>query len=102
MKLPVELRNSKSGLINIKNNDQKCFSSCHVRILILLKYIQEELNEKIKNLLMILIMMELGFLCKKKLLARLKQKSTFALMCFVKKIGWLFQFMFHIKYWKSQ
>ena len=89
MKLPVELRNSKNGLINTKNNDQKCFSSCHARvlILILLKYIQEELNEKIKNLLMILIMMELGFLCKKKLLARLKQKTTFALTCFVKKIG---------------
>ena len=25
IKLPVELKNSKKGLINIKNNDQKCF-----------------------------------------------------------------------------
>ena len=30
IKLPVELRSSKKGLINIKNNDQKCLW-CHVR-----------------------------------------------------------------------
>ena len=31
IKLPVKLRSSKKGLINIKNNDQKCFLWCHVR-----------------------------------------------------------------------
>ena len=31
VQLPVELRSSKKGLINIKNNDQKCFLWCHVR-----------------------------------------------------------------------
>ena len=31
MNLPVELRNPRTGLINIKNKDQKCFSWCHVR-----------------------------------------------------------------------
>ena len=29
--LPEELRNSRKGLINIKNNDNKCFLWCHVR-----------------------------------------------------------------------
>ena len=29
--LPVELKSSKKGLINIKNNGQKCFLWCHVR-----------------------------------------------------------------------
>ena len=29
-KLPAELRSSKKGLINIKDNDQKCFLWCHV------------------------------------------------------------------------
>ena len=29
--LPVDLRSSKKGLINIKNKDQKCFLWCHVR-----------------------------------------------------------------------
>ena len=29
--LPTELKHPKEGLINIKNNDQKCFLWCHVR-----------------------------------------------------------------------
>ena len=31
VQLPVELKSPKKGLINIKNNDQKCFLWCHVR-----------------------------------------------------------------------
>ena len=31
MNLPIELRSSEKGLINIKNKDQKCFLSCHVK-----------------------------------------------------------------------
>ena len=31
MNLPVELRCSRKGLINIKNTDEKCFLWCHVR-----------------------------------------------------------------------
>ena len=31
VKFPTELRSPKEGLINIKNNDQKYFSWCHVR-----------------------------------------------------------------------
>ena len=31
MDLPVELRNPRKGLINIKNKDQQCFLYCHVR-----------------------------------------------------------------------
>ena len=29
--MPIELKHPKKGLINIKNNDQKCFLRCHVR-----------------------------------------------------------------------
>ena len=29
--LPEELRNSKKGLINLKNEDNKCFLWCHIR-----------------------------------------------------------------------
>ena len=65
-------------------------------ILIPSKYIQGELQRKIKILLKHSIMMELNFLCKKKILSRLKQE-TFALMCLVMKIDWLFQFTF----WKK-
>ena len=56
------------------------------------KHIQEELRKPIKSLQMILIMMGLGFLCKKKILARLRRKTTFALTSIVMKTSWLFQF----------
>ena len=39
--LPIELKHSKKGLINIKNNDQKCFYGVMLDILILLKNIRE-------------------------------------------------------------
>ena len=29
--MPIELKHLRKGLINIKNNDQKCFLWCHVR-----------------------------------------------------------------------
>ena len=29
--LPIELKSPRKGLINIKNEDQKCFLWCHVR-----------------------------------------------------------------------
>ena len=29
--MAIELKHPKKGLINIKNNDQKCFLWCHVR-----------------------------------------------------------------------
>ena len=31
IQLPSELRNSKKGLINIKNEDNECFRWCHIR-----------------------------------------------------------------------
>ena len=31
MKLPVELKSLRRGLIIIKNNDQKCFLRCYAR-----------------------------------------------------------------------
>ena len=31
VELPNELKNSKKGLINIKNDDNECFLWCHVR-----------------------------------------------------------------------
>ena len=31
MELPMELKNPKKGLINIKNKDDECFRWCHIR-----------------------------------------------------------------------
>ena len=73
--LPVELRIPRKGLINIKNRDQKCFLWCHLGILILQKNIQKELKKLTEKLLKNLIMMELGFPCKKKILTRFLHKK---------------------------
>ena len=72
MDLPVELRNPRKGLINIKNKDKKCFLWCHVRHINPSKEHPERIKKTDKKLLKNLIMMELSFLCKKKILARLK------------------------------
>ena len=73
MDLPVELRSPRKGLINIKNKDQKCFLWCHVRHIKHSKEHPERIKKKLtKKLLKNLIMMELSFLCKKKILARLR------------------------------
>ena len=79
VKLPAELRSSKKGLINIKNNDQKCFLWCHVRHINSVKITPERMtlikSLLIKSFLMIVIMIGLSFLYEKKILVKLKQKT---------------------------
>ena len=87
IKLPAELKGPKKVLINIKNTIKNNFYGVMLGTLILQKYIQKELHIITKSWLITLIMMGLNFQRKKKILARLKQKASFALMCFVTKIG---------------
>ena len=100
--LPTELKPLRKGLINIKNNDQKCFLWCHVRHINPVKDHPGRITRIVENLLIILIMMVLTFLCKKKILARLKYKTIFVLICLVMKTNWSFQFIFLIKHLKAQ
>ena len=72
MDLPVELRNPRKGLINIKNKDQKCFLWCNVRHINPSKEHPERILKTDKKLLKTLIMMKLSSQCKKKILTRLK------------------------------
>ena len=72
MDLPVELRSPRKGLINIKNKDQKCFLWCHVRHINPSKEHPERISKTNEKLLKNVIMMELSFPCKKKILERLK------------------------------
>ena len=62
IKLPVEIKSPKEGLINIKNKDQKCFLWCHVRHINSVKILPERITPEDKNLLIVLIIMELNFL----------------------------------------
>ena len=102
MKLPTELKSPKKGLTNIKNNDQKYFLWCHVRHINLVKIHPERILREDKKLVNSLVMMELNFLRKKKILKRLKKRTIFVLMCFVTQIGGLSQFTFQIKNLKTR
>ena len=50
MKLPVELKSPRKGLINIKNKDNKCFLCCHVRHINPLKEHPERIKETDKKI----------------------------------------------------
>ena len=44
--LPDELKNSRKGLINIRNDDNKCFLWCHVRHLNLIDKNHQKTSKK--------------------------------------------------------
>ena len=50
VKLPAEFRSPKKGLINITNNDQKCFLWCHVRHINPVKIYPERIRQTDKEL----------------------------------------------------
>ena len=60
--LPVELKNKKKGLINIKNKHKNVFCGVMLDILILQTNIQKELKQLTNKLPKNLIMMKLSFL----------------------------------------
>ena len=71
-------------------------------ILILQKNIRKELKKLTIKLLKNLIMMELSFLFKKKILARLEKRAVFVLMYLGMKMSCFFQFTFQMKNLKTQ
>ena len=51
IELPDKLKNPMKGLINIKNNDNKCFLWRHIRHLNLVKIHSERITKKDKNMI---------------------------------------------------
>ena len=93
IELPRRLRNSMKGLINIKNNDNKCFLWCHIRHLNPLKIHPERIIKADKN--MVNEGNESPSL--KEILARLKRKVIFALVYFAMKTTWFILFIYQMK-----
>ena len=83
VKLPAELRSPKKEQININSKDQKCFLWCHVRHINPAKDHPERITQEDKKLANDLDYYKIEFLCKKKILAILKQETTFTLTCLV-------------------
>ena len=50
VELPDELKNSRKGLINIKNDDNKCFLWCHIKHLNSVKIHPERIAKKDKEM----------------------------------------------------
>ena len=50
IKFPHKLKNAMKGLINIKNNDNKCFLWCHIRHLNPLKIHPERITKADENM----------------------------------------------------
>ena len=86
MKLPAELRSARKGLINIKNEDKKCFFWCHVRHINLVKICPEKITKEDKNLANDLDYDGIVFPVQEKKFSNIKKKTTFALMYLVMKI----------------
>ena len=86
IELPDGLKNSMKGLINIKNNDNKCFLWCNIRNLNLVKRHPERITKEDKKMINDLDYEGIKFPVSKKIIAELKDKTIFALMCFVMKI----------------
>ena len=86
VKLPVELRNLKKGLINIQNNDQKCFLWCHVRHINSTEIHPERITKKDKKRAKNLDY-EIEFPVKEEGFSKVETKTTFALTCFVTDMG---------------
>ena len=84
--MPDKLRNLMKGLINIKNNDYKCFLWCHIRHLNPLKLHPERITKADRNMVNDLDYVDIKFPVSKKIIVRLKRKIIFALMCFVMKM----------------
>ena len=52
IELPDELKNPMKGLINIKNDDNKCFLWCHIRHLNLMERNPQRITRKDRELLL--------------------------------------------------
>ena len=66
IELPSELKNSMKGLINIKNDDNKCFLWCHVRHLHLVARNPQIITKEDKEIVIKLDYEEINFLISKK------------------------------------
>ena len=102
MNLPVELRSSRKGLINIKNKDQKCFLWCHVRHINPSKEHPERIKKTDKKIAEKLDYDGIEFPVQEKDFNKIEVKKMYELTCLVMKMGWFFQFMFQIKHLKTQ
>ena len=85
MKIPVELRISKKGLIIIKNNDQKCFLGCHVSHINPVKIHPERITREDKKFANDLNYDRVGFSVREKNFSKIEKKNNICINAFCYK-----------------
>ena len=102
IKILVKLRNSVEGLINTKNNVNKCFLLCHIRHLTPSKTHPEKITKADKKIINDLDYEGIEFPVLKKDHCKIELKIIiFALIYFVVKIIWFILFIYQIKNLKT-
>ena len=87
VQLHSELISPKKGLINIKNNDQKCFLLCHVRYINPVKINPERITQTDKELANNLDYDGTEFPVDKENFTRIETKNNICINSFVTKIN---------------
>ena len=82
MKLPAELGSSKNGLINTKNEDQKCFLWCHVRHINPVKIHPERITREDKKLVNNLNYDGVKFPEREKDFSKIEKKNNICIIVF--------------------
>ena len=90
MDLPVELKSPRKGLINIKNNDQKCFLWCLARHINPLKEHPERIKKTKKNIAEKLDYHEIDFLVQEKDFNKIEVKNSIFINVFGYENGMVF------------
>ena len=87
--MPAELRTSKKGLINIKNNDHKCFLWCHIRHINPVKIHPERITQTNKKLANDLDYDGIKFPAERDDFSKTETKSNICVFCYEKKLVFL-------------
>ena len=90
VKFPVELRSPKKGLINIKNNNQECFLSSHVRHINTVKIHPERITQNDKKLASDLDYDGAGFPAQGKDFSKTETKNNICINVFCYENGLVF------------
>ena len=82
VKLAAELRSPKEVLINIKNNDQKCFLWCHIKHINQVKIHPKRIMQKDKELVSDLNYDGIEFPVSRKIFSKIERKKTICIDVF--------------------
>ena len=93
IQLPEELRNSRKGPINIQNKDNEFFRGFLIRQLILINKEAQRVRKPDKEMVLSLDYKDIKFPVSKKVIIKLRRKTTLILTYFDMKISTRIQFI---------